>query len=504
MKEIRSWAISGVSLLTSPLVDLEGAFGETAWHWKWVSEVYQKSDQTLTIQAENEKTHERRTLKLLWDRDWEKQVDHFAKFPMQKLGLAIAGIDEAFERALSQPMTEGELFFLKASKNSGKASIASTALLQSLIFEVLSRRDELLKTSDPAFLQYLVFEARNSSLRVNELLKGGPSSIIPFVEGNNPLSWRKILKWELAQDQSHRDSIEEISYKGVEGLLFTQKQLPDDAPLFEFFLAQLYFKLKTRFFDSRMVDTQAPFAYSLGVLQSDNRSSKHAQFQFVDGRALRLRRDSGEEIAPQFKNFPEQMRQFIQNRYTQELNLTPIQLSELMRISQEMEDRTRYLALTQETYAKLDPKVRQVLHPVMNFMFRIRELRETDFDAFTILGGMSIVESRGYHEPVPLELFTEVKIKRKTKKPIVEIGRFSVERGLRPLGPKQIWQACTVIAATQDLEKIVAETHEEYALELIEKYGFKKVLERKNFEGKTEYILEVTPEELFARSFIKD
>ena len=182
--------------------------------------------------------------------------------------------------------------------------------------------------------------------------------------------------------------------------------------------------------------------------------------------------------------------------YQQELGLSKKQLKGPLQISRKTAHRTRYVFISEEPFAHATKKREIFGHPLAGEMDRT-VTRYRDFEHFNVRGAMSIVESKGIHEPLPMESYLGIQVERNTDKPIVELGRFYVDPDLRPIGPQSIWQVAYSVVANHLLEKVVAHTDKAYAEQLIAKFGFKKVSEKVNPRGKVDYLIEATPEDIF-------
>ncbi|MFZ4715647.1 MAG: hypothetical protein ACOYL6_18130 [Bacteriovoracaceae bacterium] len=213
---------------------------------------------------------------------------------------------------------------------------------------------------------------------------------------------------------------------------------------------------------------------------------------------------AGTGPSTQFLNLPEASRRYIAKAYQQRLNIAPDDLENLIKISEELENRTTIIVSTKESYAQLDWQVVQKYDEGFQINQTYDKINTSDFEQFNILGSISLVESSSVAEKLPLEIFTGYQVERPTEGVVLEIGRFSVDFRERAIFTEELMNAAFLKAShTPNVSKIVIEMEKNLAERLVLKYGFQKVHERTNFEGKTEYILEVTPEVLFKNTFTK-
>jgi len=225
----------------------------------------------------------------------------------------------------------------------------------------------------------------------------------------------------------------------------------------------------------------SPMGYSLNWLYDDTKS---LNFNYLIRREFELP-GPPTEVSSQWKEVPDAVRRYWINGYRRDLNLRADQLEALRKISEETEARSEYLFLTDE--------------PLRSGNTDLPAPLKKD-KSLTIKGAMTLVFSSSNTEWLPLERFTGFRVERPAQGYTVELGRFYVDGELRPLGPEFIWKAASIAASKPGVTKIVAETSREYAEELMRRFGFRKVHEQLNFEGKTEYIIEVSPGEFFSHS----
>jgi hypothetical protein len=410
---------------------------------------------------------------------------------------------------LNRTLHEEEVFFdglkvgpeLKLSKddvvNVGDRSVRTLDFQESILSALLFHAKPRLLKEKAIFFQNAIYEL-SQARRIQKVLKGE----IPLqhakdlFDGPLPLSWSKLSK--RASSGSGLQALEEATYQGISYARLTEapgmkKIEPGEA--FDLFLT------KTRSGLNREKQGIEDFTYGFSFSYEDA-AGKSLNFHYL--RPARIERTTrGNWVPDQWVNAPHDIREYIRKSYAKDLNLTKAQLDRLIEISEEMQPRTEYLFMTEEPYAFSKPKMGQRWDPITQGWVDVERRERTNFKHFSMKGSMSMVFSSSETEKLPLELFTGVKIARPAEGKVVEIGRFYVDPDLRPIGPMQIWKAASLAASQKGVGKICAETTKEYAEKLIHDFGFTKVAERLNFEGKAEYIIEVTPEVFLKNSALR-
>lgn len=271
------------------------------------------------------------------------------------------------------------------------------------------------------------------------------------------------------------------------------------------------FELFLRRVDSEMHGGKPESEKSYGLSASFINGPSSSNLHYVSGKLLRDRlkkmgdtgglKQTGDAnvdqalrafgfVPPQYANLPSQVRRYIRDAYRERLNISEGDLDQLVKISESLEERTNYIIGTKQPFADLEIGSE-------NDTIRLKPLKK-----FDILGAISIVESSSAQEKLPLELFTDVVIERPKNGMVIEIGRFSVDPEYRNFLSRHLMSAAFLTAARRNVAKIVVEVEKSYGEELRAKFGFQLVRERRNFEGKTEYIMEVSPEVLFRQAFL--
>ncbi|MFZ4715644.1 MAG: hypothetical protein ACOYL6_18115 [Bacteriovoracaceae bacterium] len=311
----------------------------------------------------------------------------------------------------------------------------------------------------------------------------------------------------------HIRPIRIMSDRGVQSLLFNKDFLRFEEEItmshaFSTFYQFVHEQLKLK-------DLNQNYAYSLSFIQGDKSLNLHyldvgLMKTYIDDVTKQNGNDkkrfifSHKNPAPQFQNLPEKSRRYIADAYQKRLNINENDLQDLIKISEEMENRTSIIVSTKQPFAKINWKIETTYDDFSKLEKTMDKIETTDFESFDILGSISIVESKNSSEKLPLEVFTGFQLERPENGIIVEIGRFSVDMRQRGVFTEELMNAAFLKAShTPHVKKIVVEMEKNLAERLVIKYGFKKIHERTNFEGKTEFILEVTPEVLFNNVFIE-
>ncbi|MFG1484320.1 hypothetical protein ABMA79_03770 [Halobacteriovorax sp. HFRX-2_2] len=181
------------------------------------------------------------------------------------------------------------------------------------------------------------------------------------------------------------------------------------------------------------------------------------------------------------------VRDFLFNEYKNRLNIEDQDLDKLKEITEQLEGRTIVLAAARNSNMKYSFKG----YDDSGIRYLSRQKDEID-----ISGTISITLSKEVDQKLPLEIFTGHEVERRRGEIIAEIGRFAVD------GNDSIFNANDLIAAVtfaaqkvEGLDRIVIEA-DKIRARSFKRWGFKPIHERINYEGNTEYIMEVTPKEL--------
>lgn len=181
------------------------------------------------------------------------------------------------------------------------------------------------------------------------------------------------------------------------------------------------------------------------------------------------------------------VRDFLFNEYRNRLNIEDRDLDKLKEITEQLEGRTIVLAAARNSNMKYSFKG----YDDSGIRYLSRQKDEID-----ISGTISITLSKEVDQKLPLEIFTGHEVERQRGEIIAEIGRFAVD------GNDSIFNANDLIAAVtfaaqkvEGLDRIIIEA-DKIRARSFKRWGFKPIHERINYEGNTEYIMEVTPKEL--------
>lgn len=471
--------------------------GDAPFAWEVEKQEPVDSGRTLRITVFNSVLKTRKTLNLPWDPFWQARFDYWNR-PI--LGFKNAPSFDRDWNALKDRLSEEDYKLEYESSKSASASYRRGAeAAPSVLIDLLVNQLSGIRSRSELLPQYLWF-LREQITQVTEVLGGqNARSLMPFFSGPYGVRFPGPKSaWPLfTRNQS-----------GVEMLTAYASELSasvdiDHSTALEAFAAFLSFEGDRRPFNGISNLHQA--AYALNMMGGQGQATYG--IHYLDWpEVLRLQSSGARvELPRQYLNAPEDLLKFVLSGYRAELGLTAAQRKNLDSISKKVRNRSRFVFLSDEPSSKISRTF--VQHPLVDD-WTVERLEFQDFDHFTIQGAMSIVESKDASEPLPIELFTQaagldrIQIERKTSKPILEIGRFYVNPDRRPFGPRQIWTIVLALLSKMDVEKVVAETTKEYAEELIAKFGFKKLGERANFEGKLEYVIEASPENIFEAAFI--
>lgn len=325
-----------------------------------------------------------------------------------------------------------------------------------------------------------------------------------FTSSPYPLSWRKLSARLGLQGKDAR-AFDGYDYGPIHAILAwdeTRLGKVSEEKAFDTFLSDIFYHYQWRnqISESGGQYGNPPIARSL-YLRSETR--RELGFHYIDTeRMLEIQsnRKLG-KIPPQFENLPSDIRSYIFLKYSEELNLPEEQLLRLIDISRQVSRRTDYVVITAEGFAKLKPKKgpKWDIH-TQSWVEKTWDEQE-DFEHFTIKGAMSLVRSKRIQDKLLTELFRGKMFPRKQGERVVEIGRFSVDSDLRPLGPKQIWKTVALLFSKGDVDKVFAYTSKEYAEELIKKFGFKKI-DEELLNGHTYYYIQADPETFFDNAVV--
>ncbi len=115
-------------------------------------------------------------------------------------------------------------------------------------------------------------------------------------------------------------------------------------------------------------------------------------------------------------------------------------------------------------------------------------------------GGLSVVTSNGIHQKLPLESFTGFVIPRRKGEILAEIGRFVVARNsLAHLSAQITLQVASMLRGMREIDRVIVEADEARA-QIFTKFGFKPIHSQINFQGKKEYVLSVTTQDLYQKA----
>ncbi len=192
--------------------------------------------------------------------------------------------------------------------------------------------------------------------------------------------------------------------------------------------------------------------------------------------------------------------------YRARLKLPEADLKRLREISESAKDRSILLAQTDEGYLRLERPVNQVIYlqegktvEAQGKKFRLPLGRSLP-ERFNVQGNLIAVISHSEREPLPLESYTGFQVPRKPGETLLEAGRYYVSQdGAENAGPRLIRFLTAIALSKEDISRVVIEADEAH-YRLFRKYGFKPIHERINSLGKKDYILEVSPQEFFARA----
>lgn len=206
-------------------------------------------------------------------------------------------------------------------------------------------------------------------------------------------------------------------------------------------------------------------------------------------------KEHGPKSVPmQYKNLARDIRLFVANEYKKRMGISQEDLDKLVRISEEAEDRTVSLVSAKEGYAEITYE----RHKNSDDLILMEIFEEKDFDRFNIDGAINAVYSRGAHEKLPLESFTGFKVPRlKDDEVLLEIGRLAVAGEV--VGSEMFFRGIAALSRNVDnVSRVIIEADAARA-RMFKKFGFSPIHKRKNFEGKDEYIMEVSPDTLYKK-----
>ena len=185
------------------------------------------------------------------------------------------------------------------------------------------------------------------------------------------------------------------------------------------------------------------------------------------------------------------VRSFLFNEYKNRLNLEQEDITKLQTITKDLEDRTIVVASARK--GQKNYQVKEISDDTGSPLRYLESPLNSDIE---VSGTISIVVSKSEEERTPLELFTGYDIPRKDGEMIAEIGRFTVDKEASEFDANDLIAAITMSAnKIEGLDRIVIEA-DRIRARSFKRWGFKPIHERINYEGKTEYIMEVTPREL--------
>jgi hypothetical protein len=476
----------------------DSRLGRAPLAWKLVSRE-PTAIGTMRLRVRNQVLKSETTVELPWDSGWQARDDFFRtrSLRFREPPHIAQPSPEELARKLEDPDYR---LHHEAVERSGRAYHAGARSAQSVVIDLLVHQLEPLARANVRLPQFLwrAGEQSRDAWRVMEGI-GLPESIRPFLDGpyNTNRVWSQVREGVARRPilADHREAVDSITVFADE--LGGKIDSDLDSVLSAFTGFVHHQSLEASF--SHILN-QEHFAYAMSLIREEAGASQNLHYlDWAGMQRTMAERGLRERLPAQYRHAPKDIRKFVIQGYSREMALPPEKLRQLLRISRKMEPRTRFVFLTEEPHARIRREV--VPHPTLDGE-RVEAVRYEDFEHFHIRGAMSIVESRwdeAAHafEPLPMDEYAGFKFERNTRKPIAELGRFYVEPGLRPMGPREIWSVAHTVVTRLDVEKVVAETTAEYARQLCERFGFRKVGGRINPEGQATWFIEATPEEIF-------
>lgn len=251
-------------------------------------------------------------------------------------------------------------------------------------------------------------------------------------------------------------------------------------------------------FDSKIniESTDNPFAYSVHIDHPD----RNINFHFVDLNSLEKRKYYG--IEPQWQNAHETQQNFIAKSYQKNLGMDEATTKKLAEFTSANESRLQYFLMTEEPFSAGKPYLRPSLGP--NIEPRIKFKQEGEIKKFNITGSLGIIYSKDpVLEPLSLEKYAGIKLNRKPGEKVAELIRLAVDPKDRDFGPKLMWKMCSHVVNTEDVSRVFAITDKVYAEQLINQFGFEKIVSRMSPQGNEEWVIQITPAQFFKRATIR-
>ncbi|MFL5815211.1 MAG: hypothetical protein ACJ763_16660, partial [Bdellovibrionia bacterium] len=227
-------------------------------------------------------------------------------------------------------------------------------------------------------------------------------------------------------------------------------------------------------------------------------------FQIID--QGRLKNPSAQaELSETLKRLPKDYREYVLKGYSERLHMDAATRQKLRKISEDAQDRSLLIVKTREGYAKWRDEENEIL------FYQDPKKVETAWgpaayplgrtlpEKFAIEGGALVVTSKSEEELLPLEALTGFRVSRKPGETLAEVGRFFVGKDAEvETSPRLLGLAASAILSTRKIDRIIIEADSARA-RLFERLGFTPIHSQKNYEGKMEYIMEVTPDVFFKR-----
>ena len=227
---------------------------------------------------------------------------------------------------------------------------------------------------------------------------------------------------------------------------------------------------------------------------------RNINFHFVDLNSLEKRKYYG--IEPQWQNAHETQQNFIAKSYQKNLGMDEATTKKLAEFTSANESRLQYFLMTEEPFSAGKPYLRPSLGP--NIEPRIKFNQEGEIKKFNITGSLGIIYSKDpVLEPLSLEKYAGIKLNRKPGEKVAELIRLAVDPKDRDFGPKLMWKMCSHIVNTEDVSRVFAITDKVYAEQLINNFGFEKIVSRMSPQGNEEWVIQITPAQFFKRATIR-
>jgi hypothetical protein len=244
-----------------------------------------------------------------------------------------------------------------------------------------------------------------------------------------------------------------------------------------------------------------PYASSVAV-ESGERS---LYMNFLDIDAMKHLSEYGNS-APDTQWFTahQQIQSYISRVYLDQLKLTEVQMKDLNRFTSENEDRLQYFFLTKEP-----PVLGNPVRRISNFPNATQPhaldgfIRKGSSGPFTVEGCFGMLTVSKSSQKFSMEAYSGYRPRYAEGEKVVELIRFGMDSETRAYGPKMVFQLSSYLMNAQGVDRVVLITAENYAKELVDRFGFRKVGEKIWDDGKTEWILEITPKDFAEKSLEK-